>query len=155
MRALLKFLRWFAYGIPFVLIGGCLWMGPVQWWRFDHLEQSARKRIRAAELQNWATNIIASYPGLTPFQAYQLRTNFPPKIESLCRSRIAACWVFVNSHSVTNSQGQIHEEADYLQIIWSQKPSGDAAFIIGPPTFVYDHPKAHAWGPGVYFQKGH
>jgi hypothetical protein len=148
--------RWLAYGLFFLAIGGCIiWRGPYRWWRFDHLEQSARKRITAAELQNWATNIIATYPGLTPLQAYQVRTNFPPKLESLCRGTISACWVGVMSHSVTNSQGQIHEEADCVQIVWSQKPSGDAAFVIGPPDFVFDHPKAHAWAPGVYFQLGH
>jgi len=121
--------------IPVLLIGGCYY----QWWQFDHLEDRARRAITAAELQAWATNVLAQVPSYSSSQVHQLRTNYPSKLRSVCCGP-GACWITV-------------PQPRYVMIIWSMKPSGDAAFEIGDTNFVSMHPKAHAWAPGVYFYR--
>jgi hypothetical protein len=123
--------------IPVLLIGGCYY----KWWQFDHIEDRARRAITAAELQTWATNVLAQAPSYSPSEFHQLRTNYPAKLRSVCRGP-GVCWISVPD-----------PESDYLMIIWSMKPSGDAAFEIGGTNFVSAHPKARAWAPGVYFYR--
>ena len=120
--------------MPVLFIGGCFY----RWWKFDHLEERARRVITAGELQAWATNVLAQVPSYSPSQFYQLHTNYPAKLRSVCPG--AGCWIDV-------------PEPHYVMINWTIKPSGDAGFEIGDTNFVSRRPKAHAWLPGVYFYR--
>jgi hypothetical protein len=136
--------------VPVLLIGSCRYNA----WQFDHLEDRAKQVITAEELQAWATNILAQFPSYSSSQIHQLETNFPPKLISVCRGP-AACWISVQFHETSGSvsYSPTNWNPDYVMIIWSDKPSGDAAFEIGPTNFVCYRPEAHEWAPGVYFYK--
>ena len=137
--------------LPVLMIGGCRY----QDWKFDHLEERARQAITAEELQAWATNILAQYPSYSASQLHDLQTNFPPKLSAVCRGSSAACWVGLQSYEEpgSDSSSPTNLHPDHVMIIWSAKPSGDAAFEIGPTNFVCPRPEAHEWAPGVYFYK--
>jgi hypothetical protein len=132
--------------VALLCVGGCFAHGWYKGRQFAHLEQTASQMITAAELQRWATNLLAEFPTYSPAKFSQLKTNYPPKLAALCRS--------------VNSWAAVHEEPvgtnyypEYVMIIWSVKPSGDAAFEVGPPGFVSRQSDAHAWAPGVYFYR--
>lgn len=120
-------------------IGGCYGAPRYKYWRFDHIEQSAKRMITPAELQTWATNLLARFPTYSQAEAWQTRTNYPAQLRPLCRGMWAgmwACWVSVVEEPRTNSAGAPENHPEYVMIIWSMKPSGDAAFEIGPTNFV-------------------
>src|SRR4051812_35963895 len=66
-----------------VCIAGFICRTKWAWWRFDHLEQTARKAITASELQAWATKVIEESRNYSVQQHNQLRTNYPPKLRGL------------------------------------------------------------------------
>src|SRR6266550_161452 len=110
--------------IPVLCIGGCFAHVWYKGWQFAHLEQSAHRMVTAAELQTWATNLLVGFPTYSTAKLNQIKTNYPPKLAPLC-------WR-------VNSWVAVHEEPrgtnyypEYVMIIWSIKPSGDAAFEIG------------------------
>jgi hypothetical protein len=133
--------------MPVLIFGGTLF----HWWQFDHLEDRAKRIVTATELQAWATSVLAEFPTYSPQQAHQLRTNFPAKLRPLCKGFGFACWVSVVSFKEEPAVSR--DYPDFVNIIWSMKPSGDAAFEIGPTNFASGHSGAHMWAPGVYFYR--
>jgi hypothetical protein len=133
-------------------IGGCFVYPYYQWWQFDRLEQHARKMITASELQAWATNLLAKYPAYSALQRYEMRTNYPPQLRSLCPSIGPLVSIFeVNSN---NAGEDWTKYPTFVKLYWGGTPIGHGGFEIGPTNFVsYLHPNAHAWAPGVYFYR--
>src|SRR5437899_2051905 len=105
--------------------------------------------MTAAQLQTWATNLLAEFSTYSPAQFNQLKTNYPPQLAPLCR-RINSS---VAVHEEPTSVSATNYYPEHVMIIWSIKPSGDAAFEVGPPTFVCRRSDAHVWAPEVYFYR--
>ena len=128
-----------------LLIGGCYGALQYKYWKFDHLEEHAKRAITPAELQTWATNLMAEYATYTDLQFGQIHTNYPAQLNALCHS-VGACWVVVCNNS---SQ----KNPDYVVIHWGIKPTGDFDLVIGPPDYKDPNPKARVWAPGIYFYR--
>jgi hypothetical protein len=107
-------------------------------WAFTHLEQNARKVTTAAELQRWATNIIAADQRI--LNRSNLGPLFPIKLFDLCPQ--VGPLVSVN-----------REDPPYVDIYWGSGVMGSAGFDIGPTNYVRSFPDSHEWAPGVYFFK--
>jgi hypothetical protein len=117
-------------------------------WRFDHLEQSARKVITGNELQIWGTNLLAQYPEETNFSPSQLGTNFPVQLLGLY-PRIGPR-VLVHVYDDTN-------QPPYVQLAWGSGFVGYAGFYIGTTNFTgweNENGYQHEMQPGVYFYHG-
>lgn len=113
-------------------------------WQFDHLEQNARKVITAAELQAWATNLIAMHPtnNWVSFRASELGTNFPQQLRQLAPR--------VGPH-VEVCRWEDTNEPPWVRVWWGSGFLGHAGFEIGPTNF--DRGRGHPWASGVYFFK--
>src|ERR1051326_548472 len=51
---------------------------------YDHLEDNARKVVTAAELQEWATNLLAANPRGTNLVPTNWGKSFPKQLIRLC-----------------------------------------------------------------------
>ena len=113
-------------------------------WQFDHLEQNARKVITAAELQTWATNLIALHPTNVQmdFRISELGTNFPHQLLGLA-PRFGP--------GVTVYQWAGTNDLPFVRIWWGSGVMGRAGFQIGP--FMPGPDQEHQWAEGVYFFK--
>src|SRR5436190_16256607 len=68
----------FCFGVNY------LYTGCKPAWQFDRQEPRARQVITGAQLQNWATNLIASHPNKSiSFRLEDLGTNFPAQLRNL------------------------------------------------------------------------
>jgi hypothetical protein len=110
-------------------------------WQFDHLEENAKKVITGSELQKWATNLLAQYPGDTSLSAADLGTNFPPQLRALAPK--LGPYIWINTAYDTNSPR-------WVRLHWGSGFLGTTGFEIGPTNFVSERTR-HAWQPGVYF----
>lgn len=112
-------------------------------WQFDHLEANARKVISAAELQTWATNLLANPPTsqLAAVTLSDLGTNFPKQLRGLAPK--LGPHVFLYESQATNLPRS-------LRIYWGSGFLGAHGFEIGPTNFASARP-GHVWAPGVYF----
>ena len=135
--------------IALVCLGGCLYHTRRQWSQFDHLEQNARKVITAAELQAWATNVLANYQTYSPAQIRQLRTNYPAKLRRLVSGLDPD--VCINEVNSINTPGDWTNYPSSISLIWGTGFLGHEGFEVGPTNFISSSPRAHAWGPGVYY----
>jgi hypothetical protein len=108
-------------------------------WSYGHLEQTAAKVTTAAELQTWATNLLATNAAQGTLRRTNLGNGFPVRLCKLCPEL---------GPSVT-----VNTEFDppWVSIIWSSGMRGAAGFEIGPTNFSGFQPSGHAWAPGVYF----
>ena len=113
-------------------------------WKFDHIERGARKVTTAAELQSWATNLLAQYPTQCSLGVSSLGTNFPKQLKGLYRHNPAI---------------YLHEEPTndpaFVKLVWGGGLIGHCGFDIGDTNFVSYVSHAHAWAPGVYFWSEH
>jgi hypothetical protein len=126
-----------------VCVAAYLFEGCKPVWQFDHLERNARKVIAGAELQTWATNLLA-HPPESPYSSIsmsQLGTNFPVRLRGLAPK--LGPHVFLYEPDGTNSPGSV-------LVGWGSGFLGHCGFEIGPTNFVSGR-RAHAWQPGVYF----
>jgi hypothetical protein len=130
------------FGAVAVCFAGLLLYSYKPVWQFDHLEQNAKKAITGAELQAWATNLLAQYPSNTTLRASGLGTNFPQRLRSLAPE--IGPDVRVNFPDDTNYPG-------WVMIGWGSGFLGHRCLEVGPTNFVDTSSKAHAWRPGVYF----
>lgn len=130
----------------FVCVVGFIAHTRYQWWKFDHLEQNARKVITAAELQTWATNLLAECGTYSTTQLYQLRTNYPAKLRHLAPGGPD---VSINEVNSTNSPEDWTNRPSSISLVWGSGFLGHAGFEIGPTNFISSH--GHAWALGVYF----
>jgi hypothetical protein len=135
--------------ILLAFIGGCFLYPRYVRWQFDHLEEHASRVITASELETWATNLLAKYPTYSVSQIYQMRTDYPAQLRSLCP--VIGPTVFIGED--WNSEDfKIHPT--FVNLYWGGTPIGHGGFEIGPTNFVsHLHPNAHAWAPGVYFYR--
>ena len=113
-------------------------------WQFDHLEKNAKKTITAAELQTWATNLLAQYPSnaTASVRPSELGTNFPERLLKLYH-RPPSVFIF----SPTADWPVPH-----LSITWGGGFIGHTGFEIGPTNFP-GWRGTNIWAPGVYFFK--
>jgi hypothetical protein len=110
-------------------------------WQFDHLERNAKKLITAAELQAWATNVIAAYPTNSKIWISELGTNFPMQLRGLAPKLGPSVWFY---------EGDGTNSPRWVRLYWGSGFLGAHGFEIGPTNFVSERP-GHAWAPGVYF----
>ena len=110
-------------------------------WQFDHLERNAKKVITAAELQTWATNLLALYPTNSEVRMSELGTNFPKQLRSLAPKLGPHIWFY---------DGYDTNSPRWVRLYWGSGFLGAHGFEIGPTNFVSMRP-GRAWSPGVYF----
>lgn len=110
-------------------------------WSYDHLERNAEKVITAAELQAWATNVLAQYPATNRVGIPELGTNIPKALLGL------------TSHHIGPDIRLVHPEntnlAPCVRVIWGSGFLGASEFEIGPTNFI--DKSGTMWAPGVYF----
>jgi hypothetical protein len=128
----------------FVCFAAYIYNGCKPAWQFDHLEQNAKKRITARELQSWATNLLARYPMETNFTSSELGTNFPQQLRGLA-PRLGP-HIFVHVYDDTN-------QPPYVQVYWGSGFLGGTGFYIWATNFILDGGPEHLWQPGVYFYR--
>jgi len=122
-------------------VTACLYNGCKPVWQFDLLEHNARKAITAAELQTWATNLLAQHPTPGTLKLSELGTNFPHQLRNLAPKLGPMVVIF---------EGQDTNSPSWVFVRWGSGFLGSHGFEIGPTNFVSDRP-GHAWQPGVYF----
>jgi hypothetical protein len=127
--------------VSLIFLTGLWYMLPFRVYRaFDHIEQRAKKRITANELQAWATNLLAHpLTNLNP-SVSELGTNFPKQLRSLYRH---PPYIQVNE-ATTNYPA-------YVYLMWGGGLIGHCGFEIGPTNYVSYRSHARTWQPGVYF----
>ena len=129
-------------GLVVALAGGLVWypfFRPLI--QFDHLEQNARKVITAAELQNWATNLMAKYPEVSNVTYAELGTNVLPQLKGLAPKMGPRVYIYYSEHPDVQS---------YVSLMWGSGFAGHAGFEIGPTNFTGQRGTT-MWAPGVYF----
>lgn len=120
----------FALLAPYVFLWVNLWAGDRRTSAYKHLEENAKNAVTAAELQNWATNVLA-HPG-----DYTLQTNYPNKLRNIR-------WVENPDISICTNV-----DPAYVTIDWSPRDAV-AKFEIGSTNFAGP---GHKWQDGVYFR---
>jgi hypothetical protein len=111
-------------------------------WQFSRLEMNARKAITPAQLQAWATNLLAAWPtnaSATP-KVSALGTNFPAQLLPL-----------YHRPPYIQIQEATADRPASVYLMWGGGVIGHCGFEIGPPEFVSYRQNARAWQPGVYF----
>jgi hypothetical protein len=109
---------------------------------FDNLERNAKRVITGAQLQQWATNLLAVTPTNSYLKVSQLGTNFPSQLLGLYRRP-----PYISIHD------DLSPSCVYL--MWGGGLIGHCGFEIGPTNFVSRRRNAREWQPGVYFWSDH
>lgn len=124
-------------------IAAYVYAGCKPYWQFDHLEQNAKRRITAPQLQSWATSLLAQHP---PGHAKvaDLGTNFPRQLLGLYH-RPPGIIIY---ESRTNDSGL--EMPAYVRLTWGGGFIGHCGFEIGPTNF-FSYVRGTKWSDGVYF----
>ena len=122
-------------------IAAYVYTGSKPVWQFDNLERNTKKVITAAELQRWATNLLAMYPTNSRVRLSELGTNFPQQLRYLAPKLGPYIWLYDDPDTNTPR---------WVRLYWGSGFLGAHGFEIGPPTFVSQRP-GRAWAPGVYF----
>jgi hypothetical protein len=138
MRKVIINLMWLAaisltlwYVLPFRL-----------YWLFDRIERHAKKAISGAELQAWATNLLAHSSINTTPEVSELGTNFPRQL-----LRVFDEPPIIKIHEeTTNSQANIC-------LMWGGGIIGHCGFDIGATNFIGN--RGNKWNDGVYFWSEH
>jgi len=141
-----------AYIITFILLLAVIFFGYV--WptfrlfrSFDRIEQNAKRRITARELQAWGTNLLAQQPlGQYRYRVAELGTNFPKQLLGLWKNPPD---VIVYKLS-TNNSGTV--APGWVYIAWGSGFMGQSGFEIGPTNFI-SYKGGHEWSDGVYFRR--
>lgn len=125
---------------------------PMFWafWTFDHIEQRARRRVTGAQLQEWATSLIARQPFFHD-TAESMGTNFPQPLLGLYRlePRVIIYPTATNEDTLLRQSQWV--DPGHVRIMWGAGFIGHCGFDIGPTNFVNAAPFAHKWQDGVYF----
>jgi len=115
-------------------------------WSFDRIEQKAKRRITAPELQAWATNLLAQQPlGQHRYRVADLGTNFPQQLTGL--------WKRPPDVIIYNS-GPGH--INWVRVTWGSGGLGHCGFNIGATSsllYSINRKNSHEWSDGVYFYK--
>jgi hypothetical protein len=109
-------------------------------WQFSQLERNARRKITAAELQTWATNLFVAIPTNASPTVSELGANFPPQLLRLYHRP-----PYIQIQEPTSAAPAS------VFLMWGGGVIGHAGFEIGPTNFVSYRRNARAWQPGVYF----
>ena len=125
---------------------GCVWLTFGPWWSFDRIEQKAKRRITAPELQAWATNLMAQQPpGQHHYRVEALGTNFPKQLLGL--------WKHPPRVIIYNlGPGRVN----WVRITWGSGLLGHCGFNIGATNsllYSINRKNSHEWSDGVYFYK--
>ena len=107
---------------------------------FDNFERNAKRVVTGAQLQGWATSLLALAPTNSTPRVSELGTNFPSQLRGLYRSRP---YIQIQEGD-TNSPSSVY-------LMWGGGMIGHCGFEIGPTNFVSYRSNARAWQPGVYF----
>lgn len=144
--AFLKYLQ--LVGISICLLFAVIWWNPGcrSERAFQHLEEDVKKITTGAELQVWATNLLAQYPTNVSLSITNLGKNFPKRLLDLA-PRVGPR---VSVHEAdTNSP----TSPAYVLLYWGSGMLGAKMFEIGPTNFESLR-SGTSWGaPGVYFVK--
>lgn len=105
---------------------------------FDRLEDRAKKAITAAELQVWATSVLANPPASPNPRVSDFGTNFPKALLDLDEYK-----PYISIRPVADSSPGM------VTLMWGSGFLGHCGFDIGDTNFA----RGDAWQPGVYFWK--
>jgi hypothetical protein len=128
----------------FVIVAGWVWPTCRTIWKFDHIEGKARKRVTAAELQMWATNLLAN-PPTGRVTVASLGTNFPAGLRGLWRYDPSVVLNQTRTNDGEPMPGWVH-------LMWGSGMLGHCGFEIGPTNFLGNRGTS-VWSAGVYFWK--
>jgi len=121
---------------------GFVWPTFRSWSSFDRIEQNAKRRIAARELQAWATNLMAhSPPGQNRYRIADLGTNFPKQLLGLWKRP---------PDVIVYNLGPV--KMNWVRVTWGSAFPGHRGFEIGPTNFT-GYYRGHEWSDGVYFWK--
>ena len=112
-------------------------------WSIHRIEHNAKKVITGAELQSWATNLLANYHEGMELRASKMGTNFPPQLLKLGKSAPSISVV----EDWPNRPG-------FVLLTWVGPGLGGTThrgFHIGSTNFTDSRRGSHMWQPGVYF----
>ena len=118
-------------------IGGCTIYSWSLFRSFDHLELHAKRVITGAELQTWATNLLAGYSRTNMAVSIE-SSNCPVQLRGLCPRLGPSVIVYKFNDARPRS----------VRIMWHSGFMGAAGFEIGDTNFVRS---GHKWQDGVYF----
>jgi hypothetical protein len=135
----MRHLRLSIMTLAIVVCLASLFILPVTWrvWQLRHIEAKSRNRVTAAELQAWATNLLALQPPGGYLSYSKLGTNFPERLRRVYHQPPT---VYVRSGE-SNSPG-------HVSVMWGSGVVGLVGFKIGATNFVTS---GHRWQAGVYF----
>jgi hypothetical protein len=123
--------------------GGCVYVSCKPVWDFDHLEGRARKAVTAAELQTWATNLLAHHTNAGSVREPEAGNDFPRRLLGVAPQ--LGPHIYISVPDDTNFPSCV-------QVFWGSGFLGHKDFLIGPTNFV-GRPSWHEWQPGVYFRE--
>lgn len=110
---------------------------------YDGLEANARKVVTAAELQSWATNLLAIDPYGTNLE-HSWGEDFPKALLRLAPR--TGPLVAIHNHTLEDTNS-----LPWVQVYWGSGVLGHSGFEIGGTDFVSWYAESHQWAPGVYF----
>ncbi|MCI0744711.1 MAG: hypothetical protein L0Y58_04820 [Verrucomicrobia subdivision 3 bacterium] len=110
-----------------------------QLWSFGNIERKAKRVITGAELQSWATNLLASTNTIAIWKVSNLGTNFLPP-------QLLGVWHRPPYIFIYEPEG---DRPGSVRLTWGGGLIGHCGFEIGPTNFV--RYGAREWQPGVYF----
>ena len=126
---------------------------PMFWtfWTFDHIEQRARRRMTGAELQRWATNLLAVQRPYFHDRADAMGTNFPRPLLGLYRLEPLVSTFPATTNEDTSLRQPPWVSPGYVRIIWGGGFIGHCGFEIGATNFESGSPHANKWQDADYF----
>jgi hypothetical protein len=118
----------------YILLATPLW----PWLSVKNLERQVKHNISPAELQQWATNLLANNPGN---YADFAGTNLPPGLQRV--------WGYDRGVRVFHWHGQDPEVA-----VFSMDKGGGPWLVVGAPSLpTPTNSNIVPWKPGIYFMR--
>jgi hypothetical protein len=102
-------------------------------------ERSLKKLATPAELQTWATNLLALYPTNTTLRFEEAGPYFPKQWDAHGPGRYRGV-------SVVSEDNPGH-----ISLYWGGAFWGYGGISIGPTNYVCRRPYVHKWQDGIYF----
>jgi len=112
-------------------------LGP--WLSLKDLERQVKRNIGPTELQEWATNLLARYPGDNVYYLDYHGTNLPLGLKSV---KGYYHWVRIGSG----------DDLEPRVVIFGGTRA-EPYLLVGSPSFVITNSAAILWKPGIYFVK--
>jgi hypothetical protein len=136
-RYILALVATFLVAVALLAVGAFSPVGP--WLSLKNLERQVKRNMDPMELQQWATNLLAGYPGESSYYVDYYGTNLPPGLKKV---RGYYHWVRIGAG----------DELEPRIVIFGGTRT-EPYLLVGSPTFVITNSGAILWKPGIYFVK--